>query len=249
MMIHLVNYSQNFYKQAQNKNSYTGYKFGNFDFVHSYNQNLLPQFYLDLCSKTIDYMNFVNKRGAGYWFWKPFVIYDVLNKVDEGDFVFYCDSGAYFTGSCHSSVDLMNDLGINVMCYVLDSFHTDRVWSRQDTRFILDSNSDELLDSPQIMATHIFLRNCLETKVLISNWMTYCQDLRVLWDEPSQIKKEESCFKESRHDQSIWSILCKKRKYLTFKDPSGIVPIENISEEVVLRSKYDTWICNPRDRR
>jgi len=34
-----------------------------------------------------------SKRGAGYWLWKPFYIYESLNKIDDGDILFYSDSG------------------------------------------------------------------------------------------------------------------------------------------------------------
>jgi hypothetical protein len=247
-MIHLINFSHLTHKKSQERNSTTGLKVAEFDWVHQYNFENIPDFFQKINNKTIDYMQNVNPRGAGYWFWKPFIIFDALNKIDEGDYAFYCDSGAYFTQSCKPSVELMKQQNLNVMCYVLDDFHTDRIWSRQDTRFLLNSNFDYILDSPQIMATHMFLKNCLETKILIANWMTYCQDFRVISDEKSIISDEENDFKENRHDQSAWSVLCKKRGYLPFKDPSGIVPEARVSQDVLDRSKYEVWICNPRDR-
>lgn len=34
-----------------------------------------------------------HKRGGGYWAWKPVVIWETLQKYDEGDFVVYVDAG------------------------------------------------------------------------------------------------------------------------------------------------------------
>ena len=33
------------------------------------------------------------ERGGGWWVWKPYVILDALSKVEEGDYVLYCDCG------------------------------------------------------------------------------------------------------------------------------------------------------------
>lgn len=31
--------------------------------------------------------------GGGYWAWKPFIIYETLQKFDDGDIVCYVDAG------------------------------------------------------------------------------------------------------------------------------------------------------------
>ena len=39
--------------------------------------------------------------------------------------------------------------------------------------------------------------------------MDFAQDSKIITDEPSSNKNYDS-FKDHRHDQSIWSLLCKK---------------------------------------
>ena len=34
-----------------------------------------------------------NRRGFGYWIWKPYILLRKLRNVRDGDIVFYCDAG------------------------------------------------------------------------------------------------------------------------------------------------------------
>ena len=36
------------------------------------------------------------KRGGGYWLWKPYIINDTINKINNDDILFYIDSQYYF---------------------------------------------------------------------------------------------------------------------------------------------------------
>ena len=52
------------------------------------------------------------KRGNGLWLWKPYIILDALEHVDEGDYVFYCDSGAFFFDSAMPLIESMGDCDV-----------------------------------------------------------------------------------------------------------------------------------------
>jgi hypothetical protein len=39
-------------------------------------------------------------RGAGYWIWKPYVIFNMLNKISENDILVYTDAG----------IEIINDI-------------------------------------------------------------------------------------------------------------------------------------------
>ena len=36
------------------------------------------------------------KLGAGYFLWKPYIIYETLKKINDGDIIFYVDAGNIF---------------------------------------------------------------------------------------------------------------------------------------------------------
>ncbi len=70
-------------KQAQ--------KIGVFDEVITYSPSDLPEYI-----KASPLMAF--SRGGGYWIWKPYIIYNTLMKCNEGDIVYYVDSGCSLSG-------------------------------------------------------------------------------------------------------------------------------------------------------
>ena len=56
-----------------------------FDEIHLYNDKLLPDLFQEYVRQY--------ERGGGYWLWKPYVLFDALSKVDEGDIIVYADAG------------------------------------------------------------------------------------------------------------------------------------------------------------
>jgi len=40
-------------------------------------------------------LKFKNKRGYGYWFWKPYLILKIMKKMNAGDILHYADIGCH----------------------------------------------------------------------------------------------------------------------------------------------------------
>lgn len=64
-------------------------------------------------------------------------------------------------------------------------------------------------NSSQREATYIWIIKNEFTVSLINEYLEYAQDERIITDLPSS-SPNHSEFKDHRHDQSIWSLLCKK---------------------------------------
>ena len=102
-MKYLINYADKKYYKSQKLNTRTGYSIAHFDKIIEYNK------------KSID-SDFVNKnkyiinslRGAGYWLWKPYIIYKTLMIMKDGDYLFYCDAGSFFIKDINHLIDEMN---------------------------------------------------------------------------------------------------------------------------------------------
>jgi hypothetical protein len=64
-------------------------------------------------------------------------------------------------------------------------------------------------ESSQREATYIWLIKNEFTVNLINEYLTFAQNESIITDKPSQNPNYPE-FKDHRHDQSIWSLLCKK---------------------------------------
>ena len=66
---------------------------------------------------------FEQKRGAGYWLWKPYIILETLNQVPENDFVLYVDAGWVFIKPIDSLVENLNNAnGKNMILFKVKPF-------------------------------------------------------------------------------------------------------------------------------
>ena len=157
--------------------------------------------------------NFIesNKKGYGYWIWKPYLIMKVLEKMEENDILLYCDSG------CEISTEKKNDIDNFLKIVETDkiimshAYHNENTHTKMDLIHFLDMNSSRYLDSKQHQATAICIKKCNEIYHLVKAWYEICcmQNYHFIDDSPSNLENINE-FEQHRHDQSILSLLTKK---------------------------------------
>lgn len=164
------------------------------------------------------------QRLYGYACWKPFIIKDYIKKIPEGEIIQYSDIG------CHLNVEGLKRLNEYIeMCekknvltfqYKLPEWkdisdfkfqqYFEYEWTKGDTWRYLDiKNNSDILKTEQIWSGTIFFKNNSFSKKIIDNWLNASSQNNLIDDCPSITENHED-FKEHRHDQSIFSIICKK---------------------------------------
>lgn len=149
-----------------------------------------------------------NKRGYGYWLWKPYIIKKTMETMKDGDIVFYLDCG------CELSPNKKGKLLDYISLVKTDKLigtttAIEKGWNKMDLIQTLDMNKGIYLNSPQRQAGTLLFLVCKETRDLVDEWYTLGCDYHNIDDSPSRLKNL-GCFKEHRHDQSIFSLLTKK---------------------------------------
>jgi hypothetical protein len=197
-----INYANGRYLQAQTICSQTA-KSAGFDEVISYSIGDIDNEFFEKNKHIL-----VQPRGAGYWLWKPYFIYKTLLNMQDGDLLVYSDSGSYYEKHITPLVDLIKKEERGVLSFELHGLF-EKTYTKRDT-FILMGLDDEIYsESSQREATYIWLIKNEFTVSLIKEFLEYAQDERIITDLPSESKNHND-FKDHRHDQSIWSLLCKK---------------------------------------
>jgi hypothetical protein len=162
-----------------------------------------------------------NTRGYAYWLWKPFIIKKTLETMNNNDILLYLDCG------CELSSNKKNNL--------LDAFHRvkkdkfigastgypENMWNKMDVikKIILN---DTYSTTPQIQGAQLLFLVCDEIRELVNEWYTLCCDYHNIDDSPSIIPNAP-CFREHRHDQSIFSLLTKKYNLFSNYDLNNCV--------------------------
>ena len=163
------------------------------------------------------------KRGSGYWLWKPYLIEKCLKEAAKDEVVFYCDSGRIdyykFTKKPIRLVDrvLSSDKGF-LLGPALLHFGGIRIWAKRDCLTIVDADRDDILNKPLLMTWSIW-RPTDEAFAFLTKWLEACCDPRCLTDIPNTLGMPNyPGFIDHRHDQAVMSILAHKEnaEYLDF---------------------------------
>lgn len=223
-MKYLINYADRGFIESQNLNSSSGLSNG-FDKVIAYNKNSIDSDFLKNNKQILD-----SRRGAGYWLWKPYIILKTLNEVNESDIVFYSDSAAEFIKDMTPVLSRINTADRGVLIFEMSGNHKENVYCRMNVAEHIVNCDKNIVESDQHMASFVGIRNCQESKNIISQWLSLCTRPNLITDLPSQ-KVEFSNFKDHRHDQAILSLLAKKLELETHIDISQWGHIHNTITE------------------
>ena len=216
-MIVAINYSDENFRDAQKLNTKTAYSKGKVDKVIEYSPNDIEfEFYKK-------YENILNRsRGGGYWLWKPYIILKTMNSMNNGDYLFYCDSGAAYVNKVEYLVDCLEKSKQDIMPFELPL--VEKQWTQNKTFELMGCNKSRFKESNQILATYMMIKVSDKSKAFMEEYLKYCTNEYCFIDSD----ENEKYLIEHRHDQSIFSLICKKMELNTFRDPSqyGIRPWE-----------------------
>ncbi len=185
--------------QSQNNLSMSASMTQAFDVVISYQpHNIDPQYY----EKHKEIL--AQKRGVGYWLWKPYLILETLKIMPENDILLYADRTAIFRDGIYEVLALAKEHDITLF----PNYHTNRQFMKKLLVNKMEKGDQAIRDKIQLEASFLLLRNNSKTREFIKEWLSYCEDPELLTDIPSDNEYPE--FIDHRHDQAILSALYHK---------------------------------------
>ena len=207
-MIAVLNYADEKYVDAQSMNSKSALKFGA-DKVFSFGPNDISQDFRKKYSQILSV-----ERGNGLWLWKPYFVKKCLDKMNEGDILFYCDSGAFFFRNIKKFLKKVGEF--NIIAFdipLIEEQFTKRLLFEK-----MNCNSNYYKKSNQIIATYFIMKKSKITIRFVDEWLNLCEQYDLI--SPSNQYNEINNFIAHREDQSIFSLLCKKYKIPIYNDIS-----------------------------
>lgn len=168
---------------------------------------------------------FSQKRGAGYWLWKPFVIYSVMSTLNEGDICFYSDAGNVITNDLSILFEkCINNNGI-LLFENLNGSLSGEVWkndmfTKADCFNLMNCTSDKYLYGKQVDAAFQCYQKNEKSINFIKEYLHFCKNENILTDLPNITGENNINFRDHRHDQSVLSLLAIKYDIKLEKCPS-----------------------------
>ncbi|MCA9329774.1 FkbM family methyltransferase [Candidatus Saccharibacteria bacterium] len=154
-----------------------------------------------------------NKRGYGYYIWKPYVIHQMLNSMADDDILVYCDAGCEIRAEHRERlVDYLRI--VESSSYGFLTFRTPHKmfhYTKADLGKAMNI-SDAIWNDNIHVAGILIIRKCRHSFEMVEEWLKWATtDYHYIDDSPSVIANHPQ-FKEHRHDQSILNIILHKRK-------------------------------------
>ncbi|UJR08709.1 hypothetical protein I4U23_012966 [Adineta vaga] len=210
----LINFAHGCCRKSQETNCATGINYGIQQCV-MYNKNSLnnnPTF----VNRNKDILD--RKRGAGYWLWKPYILFQELYYARDDDIIIYSDVLVNFVANISHLIKLTAKQ--DIVLFELTGFH-EKGWSKRDTFILLNADTPQYTDTWGNLASYLVIKKSFNSMAFVSEWLTYAQDSRAITDDDNVLgSKNYPEFRVHRHDQTIMSILAKKWNITTYPDPS-----------------------------
>ena len=166
-----------------------------------------------------------NKRGYGYWIWKPYLIMKTLEVMQNNDILFYIDSGCEIADYSQESIELLKKIIENCNTYNIlytQTSHDEKSYTKMDVFAHLNLINEDIMNSIENQATVIIIKKTKLTVEFIKEWYNSSCNYNLINDEPS-ILQNHPTFIENRHDQSIFSLLLKTDKYKQLNTANNIL--------------------------
>lgn len=164
------------------------------------------------------------KRLFGYGCWKPEIILNNLEKIPKDSILQYSDIGCHLNLNGQKKLEIYkniaSDKGVLAFQYFHPNFFLDKKlryqiyyeneFTKKDLlEYFGVTNNLEILNSEQIWSGTMFFKNDEKTIIFLKKWLEVCNISSLIDDSPS-LEKNQIEFVQHRHDQSAFSILCKK---------------------------------------
>lgn len=149
--MHLVNFADKKFRNAQILNTKTALSVGEFENVFECNPDLIDREF----RKTNSHI-FSSPKGYGYWLWKPYFIKICLSKISIGEILMYADSGSYFIRSAKPLAELTHIYKQDIIPFSLP--YPEESWTKRDAFVLMNCDNLNFRKEPQRLGGFIVIK-------------------------------------------------------------------------------------------
>lgn len=249
MKVVLTNLSNQLYSNSRKRLNESAKKFG-IEEIYSYDiSDIKNTPFFDENKEILS-----SPKGIGYWLWKPYIILEALNKVDEGDIVIYCDCGIEIIQPLTQLINICQEKEDIILFKNCNYFNS--MWVKRDCFILMDCDSSEYWYSPHCDAAFSIFKKSKTSLKFVNEWLTFGANKFIITDLPNSCGEENLPeYIDHRCDQSILSLLGKKYNLDLFRMPTQFgnhykIPEYRIKNEFNCisqgdRNQVDFYSSNP----
>lgn len=155
--------------------------------------------------------NLKETKGFGLYIWKPYIIWNYVNTLKDGDILIYSDCGVKIINNVNEIISRMDQ-----DIFLFSNGHQHVHWCKMDVMAAIcpdNARSDVTyvdVKDQQVQASVIFFKVNQATRDFIKEWMLWVQFPGFCDNSPSKLRNHPE-FAEHRWDQAI--LTCLQIKY------------------------------------
>jgi len=158
---------------------------------------------------------FSQPRGYGYWLWKPLIIYGIMNRIQDGDYCIYSDAANIITNDISPLFERCTRNGGILLFENKNGSWDGKIWknneyTKADCFNLMGCTTDEYVFGNQVDAAIQVYQKNERTMEFLKEYLSFCEDERILTDMPNTTGENKEGFRDHRHDQSVLSLLAIK---------------------------------------
>lgn len=199
-----ISYSDETYSMSKKLCLFTAKYVGKANHIIAYSPEDLEERFKEENKKILS-----NKRGAGYWIWKPYIMLKTLERMNEGDFLIYTDAGLIYVNQITELTrQLDRDQKDIFLSYGIAPCSD---WCKRDAFILMDCDCAEARDTIMVSGGYVLVRKSRQSIDFLNEWMRYMCDPRIVTDDANVCGYSNyPGYRENRHDQSVLSLLAWK---------------------------------------
>jgi hypothetical protein len=165
------------------------------------------------------------KKGAGYWLWKPYFIYKTLLDCEYGDSVFYVDAGNIFVNNPNEIFNYIQNENDIILFDNRDGMTNgdsarNYISCKKDCFVLMGCDSDKYINGLHLNASYQIYKKSKNSLDFVYEYLIFCQNENILKDSDNLFGSNYSGYYDHRHDQSVLSLLAIKYDIKPLVDPS-----------------------------
>lgn len=177
------------------------------------------------------------KRGRGYWLWKPYIITEELSCLDDNDYLIYCDCGRLpaqlFSRSLKPLLKICDENQGRFPGVYIPQHGSSKKWTKRDCFVLMGADNPRYWNSCQIQASFSIWKKNKDSIEFLNYWLTHCTDARIITDQKNVCRQPNFPeFIDHRHDQSILTIAAIKFNIPGLGDQNDNKPFSSYAKNI-----------------
>jgi beta-1,4-mannosyl-glycoprotein beta-1,4-N-acetylglucosaminyltransferase len=206
--IHFITYGNDNFKKSKARVLKEAEEFGEFSTITGYGPEDLDDNFKE---KYKDILK--EKRGGGYWIWRPYILNKKFQEIDDDDIMIFLDAGCTINPKgktrLYEYINMFNNTDKGIISFKYNSnFFKQSKWCTKEIFNYFNINVDSsFANLNQLCGGILIIKKNKHSQLFITKFLKILNDNPYLFTDKYNNNNQILEFIDNRHDQSISTII------------------------------------------